>query len=238
MKKSIISILELVLLFFVFISCETTNNLTIKTSDYIIQYTEECADLIEPITQYLDENKAQVFQFLEMDGLKKTAIIKIFPTLESWKRDFVINNYWYEEWMVGNASNGIIKMLNFHEYSKLNSHKNDSFDDYKKTIFHEFVHLCHQQEDISSSFNRCFMEGLATYLAKQMNGRVNLKNYSENQIYNNQEFTKLNEQYVLAYTVIDKLVATMSHEEFLSYVKNGSKFISDKKKIMEILYSE
>lgn len=238
MKKAIISILELVLLFFVFISCETTNNLTVKTSDYIIQYTEECADLIEPITQYLDENKAQVFQFLEMDGLKKTAIIKIFPTLESWKRDFEINNYWYEEWMVGNASNGIIKMLNFHEYSKLNSHKNDSFDDYKKTIFHEFIHLCHQQEDKSTSGSICFTEGLAHYLAEQKFRRVNLKNYSEKQIYDYQEFRKLNGQYMLAHTMVEKLVNSMTHEEFLSYVKDGSKFISDKKKIMEILYSE
>lgn len=238
MKNSIISILASVLVLGNFMSCGTTNKLTAETPDYKIQYTEESADLIEPLTQYLDENKARIFQFLEMDGLKRPAEIKIFPTLESWKKDYAINGENYEEWMVGNAGNGTIKMLNFHEYSKLASHKNDSFEDYKKIILHEFIHLCHQQEDKSTSGSICFTEGLAHYLAKQKFRKVNLKNYSEKQIYDYQEFRKLNGQYMLAHTMVEKLVNSMTHEEFLSYVKNGSKLISDKKKIMEILYSE
>lgn len=72
--------------------------------------------------------------------------------------------------VVANASKDedVIDVLTFEIYKTRPKHEKSTFEDFKKTILHEYVHLCHQKILLDKTKMPAFMmEGIATYLSKQ-----------------------------------------------------------------------
>ncbi|MBQ0052638.1 MAG: hypothetical protein KBT11_11350 [Treponema sp.] len=239
MKKSIISILASVLVLGNFMGCANDESnatdiseetISLDKTSYIVNYTAASADLISDICSYLEEEMPKVNEFMGIDKPAQKLKIYIYPTLDSWKKHLSDIGMSYEEWIVGHASNWQVHMLNFHEYKKLQSHKNDTFDHYKKTVVHEYVHNAHFQ--IKTSTNSCgfLNEGIASHLAQQYDtAKINLSAYSDDYFFKSSGYS-----YAVTQAAIEKMVTNMSHEEFLKYLKDANYYYNNKESLIKL----
>ena len=215
-----------------------SNKLIAEHQDYKIEYTEESADLIEGIVEYMDSHKTAVHEFFGIEGLKKPAKIIIYPNLEEWKSYIVSTGRKYYEWSVGNADGGVIRMLNYHEYSKLKSHKRDTFEYYCKTVFHEYVHFCHQQIKKTNGSYKFFNEGLASYLSNQDRRPIKFSEYNFDDYTDNKKFNSLKNMYGYSHYVVKRMVERLPHEQILEYAKDYRNIKKDLDKIKALLVDE
>ena len=206
------------------------------TSDcYEIEYDSQNEGLVQDVAEALNQNLACVMAFLELEKLDKKIPVKIHPTLESW-RDFIITHGGrYQDWVVGWVPHDTIHVLAYDQYARIQSHQNDTLEDFQKVIIHESVHFCHSQictNRLAFNSNFFFREGLATYLAEQpYNPKINT-DFPKDVIFDPMKFLQnTNDPYSVAQKLVRKVLGKVSHEQFLEYVRDPQKLYDDWEKL-------
>ena len=128
----------------------------------------------------------------------------------------------YRPTNVATVKNNNIEILNFNLYRQAQGHQNRTFDDYLRTLAHEFVHACHMEILIDKTKQPALlMEGIATQLSKQTMYQIDYIDCSAQDL--TQNFYKTHKAYHYAYTIMGYLLATKTHDEILSILKTPHK---------------
>ena len=148
-------------------------------NDKIKLIYNDCDNLyIKEVIQYFNDNYNNIMNCFNLDSLDKRLIIKLWADNESFLKNMsLLLGIKLEEipsWAIGfginerTDSTSQIHYLSLKEIRKIDYHKNNTIDDLKKGLVHEFVHICHSQ-----FCNYCYpqklwiTEGIATYLSNQ-----------------------------------------------------------------------
>lgn len=157
-----------------------------KENKYAIFNYKQCdADLIEGLSNYLDENAHIVFDFFDVKHKEDERVnIEIVSTKKEFnylyiKEKELPSDYTIADWLIGTNifRKRKIIYLSLHDYKNTTHHMKDkpfdkAFEYYKKTILHEFVHYVHGlflEQNNAKNTIRCFGEGIACYLSGQKN---------------------------------------------------------------------
>lgn len=159
-----------------------------KESKFALFNYNQCdTDLIEGLSNYLDENAHIAFEFFNIQhNVDEKVKINIVPTKKEFNYLYIKNrnlplDYHVPDWLVGTSifNKRQIIYLSLHDYKSTSNPMKDepfdnAFDYYKKTILHEFVHFVYglyREKNNKGNTIRCFGEGIACYLSGQRDGK-------------------------------------------------------------------
>lgn len=171
---------------------------------------------IEEISNFLNNNNNKFDVFNIQENINITIII--FDTKLDFDKEYIkYSNKKVYPWMVGCSGDGIIKVVSYLDY-KNTTHKNDTFDEYKKMILHEVVHVVHSY--YTNIFNNPYYkvalgEGLASFLSEQYNDCSNLKEITFEQLMDNNNYI----DYSYYYSFIRYIFENFSQQEILNILK-------------------
>lgn len=184
---------------------------------FIINYNICDLDYINDFIEYLNVNTTRIMNFFNLDELPKK--IKINITVNKKQFDKVYFEAYKEDaydFAFGFAKNNTINYISFCEFNNVPKHENDTYDYYKKTIVHEFVHICNQ---VFSKFSiPCLSEGLAVYLSGQLDNADIKFNYTKEELING----RIN--YRQYYLFVKYIIENYSHEFILNLYKSEEFF--------------
>lgn len=148
----------------------------------IFSYKKCDEDLIDILSNYIEEKAKIAFKFFEVNPPKNKVKIKIVSSKKEYD-DYYIKmfnlpaNTKLKGWMIGNFNfeKNQITYLSLHDFKNTtHSLNNVSFDEaidyYKKTILHEFVHYVNGLFRLKYNCGypeKYLREGIATYLSGQ-----------------------------------------------------------------------
>jgi len=166
-----------------------------KKSQYaVFNYSEAEACLIDSLSQYLDENVGDIYNFFEVDIPKQPVIINIISTKKEFDKYYkyknhLDTNYVCPKWLVGTGSDEI-DLLSINDF-KNTTHAFETkefdkvFSKYCKLLIHEYAHyvneLFNKKHDCSFSA-KYLVEGIAAYLSHQKDGEKLKYSYSFEQL--------------------------------------------------------
>ncbi len=210
-----------------------------------------CKDKVftEKILNDLEDFQKEAMNFFEIDKLSRTFNVQIYDSLTNFVNFVTFNGKEpkrYHDGTVATTRNGVVHILNLELYTQDERHKNNNYDDYIKTLKHEFVHICH--EEILKDKNimpPLLMEGIATRLAGQTKyaNKVTEINCSADDLVF--DFYKIKNNYAYAYEIMGYLMQNKSHNDLLKIlsepqkedvdrlIKDTNKFLKSKQNTIE-----
>ncbi len=206
-----------------------------KESKYaIFEYEEQDENIINDLIDWLDKNAIMIFNFFDIALNNNKVKIQILKNKHEFDKDYKISNklqkdYTVPDWCIGFSNNNQIKIVSFNDYANIPSHKNDTFELYKKTILHEYVHyvnfLFNQSKNCDYT-EKYLVEGIACFLSKQYDGqKLELNSSIENIL--NENFASYSSYYLLTKYLVE------------NYDKNFVlKLFQNKKQAREFLVTE
>lgn len=154
-----------------------------KENNYAIFSFKKCdEDLINILSNYIEEKAHIAFDFFEVNPPKTKVIIKIIPTKVEYDNYYIklyglAPNTKLYGWMIGNFNfeKNQITYLSLHDFNNTTHSLKDvpfeeALDYYKKTILHEFVHYVNglfRKKHNCGYAEKFLTEGIATYLSGQ-----------------------------------------------------------------------
>ena len=204
-----------------------------KDSQYFtIHYEDKDLSLVNDTEKALNENLSRLMKFFNLSALSGKITVDIYSTLEEWIAFIESNGQTYQDYIVGLANNGIISVLAYDQYKKIQMHKDRPFEDFLQIIVHECVHICNYERIENPNNSVCFiMEGLATYLSNQAYNPNIKSDYNRETMCNYQTFYALEDPYSVAQILVRKMLEKMTAEEVIQYSGNLEKFWNDWEKI-------
>lgn len=195
------------------------------SNDIEILYNKCDEDYINEIIGFFKLNYKRIMDYFSIDKIDKKVIIRLWDNSLSFRNGLKkITGYDMPFWATGSSKNdkddeyARIDYLSLNEIKKIDYHKNETVDDLKKGILHEFVHTCHSQSCNYNYPEEYFLsEGVATYLAHQYDNcelSVPIQTILDDIDYVEYE----NYRYLY-----NKLVEMYSHEELLDILNNKTK---------------
>ncbi len=154
-----------------------------KENEFAVFHYNKCdEDLIEILSNFIEQNAKIAFDFFEVAKPKTKVKIKIVPSKKEYD-EYYIKMYHLpadkklQGWMIGNFNfeANQITYLSLHDFNHTTHSLNgtpfdQAVDYYKKTIFHEFVHYVNglfMKEHNCGYPQKYLREGIATYLSGQ-----------------------------------------------------------------------
>ena len=139
---------------------------------FIINYTDSDKDYIDKLLIDIDTEALKIMKFFGIDEIKDKFEVNLIPTKKEFsKLSLELCNFKDDEYGIGFVKDRIMYCLSFKDY-KSTYYSFYKYEDFVKTITHEFVHSCHQLKTNNKSSIRCINEGLACYLSKQYNREI------------------------------------------------------------------
>lgn len=185
---------------------------------------------IDDVIDYLNSQLPMIMNFFKLKTLTKKVKIVIWTDINKYRAH--CEQYTsYKEWMCGDTFGGNINMLSIEECRKTKAHKNMDIKEFKTTIAHEFVHICHGEsilEDVPEKFS-WFWEALATNLANPFDKLIEV-NVSKDELMN--QFNNIKNGYQMAYTIGKYMLTNYSEELIQEYIKYPRLLIRDTDKIL------
>ncbi len=200
--------------------------LNYKIDDDIEIYYNECdREYMNEIIAYFELYYKDVMNFFNINKMDKKVIIKLWDDSDIFRKDLKeITGNDMPFWATGSSKNNRndeysrIDYLSLKEIKKIDYHKNETIDDLKKGILHEFVHTCHSQSCNYNYPKEYFLtEGVATYLAHQYDDCE--LNVSIETILDDVDYVEY-ENYRFLF---NKLVALYNHDDLLDILNNKAK---------------
>ena len=150
----------------------------------VINYQREAEVYLNDLLEHLLNSRIEIYNFFGITPKNKIEI-NIVPTKEKLDEIFKSNfNYDASEWVVGftpiDKDRYQIYLLSYNDYRNT-VHHYKSFEDYKRTLVHEFIHI------INAIFSNGLFpilpiwEGIAVYLSKQYEDSHEIK-VSQNEL--------------------------------------------------------
>lgn len=184
-----------------------------------------CEDevLSNKIISDLNDFKPVAMSFFEIKSLSNKFNIKVYNSLE----DFINFSTFdgkqtkmYHSGKVATTRNGVVHIVNLELYLKDEHHNNCTYDDYIRTLKHEFVHVCHEEilKD-KKVMPPLLMEGIATRLAGQTKYANRVEKIECNADDLKYNFYATKNSYAYAYEIMGYLMENTSHEDLLNLLK-------------------
>ncbi|MCI9434215.1 MAG: hypothetical protein HFI86_02905 [Bacilli bacterium] len=200
--------------------------LKLQNKLFIINYNACDLNYIDDFLKYLNDNASRIMRFFNLDCLPEKITINIIENKP--KFDEIYFSQYKEQaydFAFGFAENNTINYISFCEFNNVPKHLNDTYDYYKKTIVHEFVHICNQV--FSKFFVPCLSEGLAVYLSGQLDN-INIKfNYTKEKLING----RIN--YRQYYLFVKYIIENYNHEFVLNLYKSEEFFYENFDKLYD-----
>lgn len=120
-----------------------------KVSKYaVFEFSKSDSDFIDDLSDYLDNNVKEIFNFFEITPNNKVKI-GIISTKQEYDKIFEEKYKFTSPSSRGFYANGRIYFLSFHDYkntphSYIDSEKLEALEDFKKTLVHEYVHYINE----------------------------------------------------------------------------------------------
>ena len=200
----------------------------IERESFIIECDNDI-DYISDVVKYLETRTKDIMNFFELDSLNSKRKIIVYDDLELYKKH-IEKFYPYQDYMCADTNDGNINLLSIKEAHKTKEHADMTIDDLKRTILHEFVHICQQDAEIEHLDDVIwFWEALATNLGNPDRfKRITIK--ASNEEIN--DFITLRFNYLIAYTIGNYLLDNYDHSRILEYVRYPSKLLNDSNRIL------
>jgi len=149
-----------------------------------INYQSEAEVYINNLLEHLLNSRIEIYNFFGINPKNKIEI-NIIPTKDKLDEIFKANfNYDASEWVVGftpiDQGSYQIYLLSYNDY-KNTVHHYENFEDYKKTLVHEFIHIINAIFSNASFPITPIWEGIAVYLSKQYENSHEIK-VSQNEL--------------------------------------------------------
>jgi hypothetical protein len=165
-----------------------------KELDYmIINYGKKDLSYIEELINFIDEKSQEIVNFFDLTEFGSKVEVTIHDDINKF-RDYVKkiqNKDSIPNWLCGlshSVVNGkytdsrYIEILSLEEYKKTSCHENDTLEDLKYLILHEFTHACHQKYNHNQSVYLWLSEGAATTISHQFDNQHLMFNTSLEQM--------------------------------------------------------
>lgn len=202
----------------------------IINDDIEIFYNECDQKYIGEIISYFELYYKDVMNYFNISKMDKKVIIKLWDNSDIFREELNrITGNDMPFWVTGSSKNNRndeysrIDYISLKEIKKIDYHKNETIDDLKKGVLHEFVHTCHSQSCNYNYPNEYFLtEGVATYLAHQYDNcelNVPIKTILDDVDYVEYENYRF---------LFNKLVELYSHDDLLDILNNKNKLDYDK----------
>ncbi len=203
--------------------------MVLEKNNFIVVY-DDGISYIPEIVDYLESKIDEIMSFFGLEKLKDKRKIVIYDDLELYKKH-IEEYYEYKDYMCADTNDGNINLLSLEEAHKTKEHADMTIEQLKRTILHEFVHICQQECEIEHMDHDIvwFWEALATNLGNpEIFTRLEIK--SNNEEIN--DFISLNNNYSVAFTIGNYLIENYSREEIIEYVKYPSKLLRDSERLL------
>lgn len=150
-----------------------------KVSKYaVFEFSKSDSDFIDDLSDYLDNNVKEIFNFFEITPNNKVKI-SIISTKQEYDKIFEERYKFTSPSSRGFYANGRIYFLSFHDYkntphSYIDSEKLEALEDFKKTLVHEYVHYINElfiKKHNCSYTAKYLVEGIAIYLSHQKDNK-------------------------------------------------------------------
>lgn len=138
---------------------------SIETQFFSVVYNIKDINIIDQITDVIDETYKNIVQFFNLKKDKCKFTLHICPDVESFKTLTGKSDNEYEEWMVGNAdyTNRRLCILS------PNVVHDRTFEDMIKVCKHEVIHIAFDQLGNPDETDIFIAEGIAVAFAEQIN---------------------------------------------------------------------
>ncbi len=200
------------------------------SSDYfIIIYTNETQSLVELIEDALTVNMNKIIEFFGLEEISSKKEIIIYSSIDEYARH--ISKYSpYKDWMVADTFDGNLNVLSLEMCQRTRSHQKMEYEEYKKVILHEFVHLC--QQEINPNAYGCvwFWEALATNLSLQVFDDVKITCTKEQLMF---DYLNLVGNYAISYKLGKYMLTNLEHDLILEYIKMPEKLCNETEQILQ-----
>lgn len=199
------------------------------SDDFIITYTIETQNLVEVIVETLIVNMKKIMDFFGLKEFNNKKEIIIYSNIDEYAKHmskYIV----YQDWMIADTSDGNINILSLDMCKRTNAHKNMNYEDYKKVILHEFVHIC--QSEINPNSDGCvwFWEALATNLSGQISYDIKINCTKEALMY---DYYNLAGNYAISYKIGKYMLENMEHDKILEYVIRPEKLCDETEAILQ-----
>ncbi|MDO5397418.1 MAG: hypothetical protein Q4G33_05760 [bacterium] len=202
------------------------------SDDFIITYTTETQNLvevIEVIVEALIVNMKKIMDFFGLKEFNNKKEIIIYSNIDKYAKH--MSKYiLYQDWMIADTSDGNINILSLDMCQKTNAHKNMSYEEYKKVILHEFVHICQSEINPNSDGCEWFWEALATNLSGQIFYDININCTKEALMY---DYYNLAGNYAITYKIGKYMLENMKHDKILEYVRIPERLCNETEAILQ-----
>lgn len=203
--------------------------MVLEKKNFIIIYDDN-NKYIPDVVNYLESKMDNIMSFFELDSLKKKRKIVIYDDLELYKKH-IEQFYEYQDYMCADTNDGNINLLSLEAARKTHEHADMTLDDLKRTILHEFVHICQQDSEIEhiDSDIVWFWEALATNLGNpEQFTKVKIR-ATNSEI---DEFNSLSSNYPVAFTIGNYMLENISQEKILEYVRYPARLLVNANNIL------
>lgn len=203
----------------------------IFTTEYFeIYYSRDCEGLVEEISGTLLENMERIMDFFRLEKLEKKIFVVIYSETNTYTSHVEECGQAYYEWMIADTFDGRIHVLSLEACRRSPSHAHMDREEYARLIVHEFVHICQQQVEPNCYGCIWFWEALATNLAGQAMGPVEIGCGEEELMFHYQE---LPDAYAISYRLGKYMLEHMPHEQIYNYIRRPADLWEDTEEILE-----
>ncbi len=140
--------------------------MTKETEYFVIEYTDNDLPYIDRLCKDIDNKAKEIIAYFNIDKINERFSLKLISTKKEFSQTIKeLTHFEDDEYGTGFVKDKKMYCLSYLDY-KSTYYKDETYDDFVKTIIHEFVHTCHMFVVKGMSI-RCINEGLACYLSKQ-----------------------------------------------------------------------
>ena len=201
----------------------------------VINYQREAEVYLNDLLEHLLNSRIEIYNFFGITPKNKIEI-NIVPTKEKLDEIFKSNfNYDASEWVVGftpiDKDRYQIYLLSYNDYRNT-VHHYKSFEDYKRTLVHEFIHIINAIFSNASFPITPIWEGIAVYLSKQYENSHEIK-VSQNELIEGKcDYRNFN-------ALFNLIVENYKHEDVLRILNasiDGNIVIEEVLKVQKSIY--
>lgn len=190
-----------------------------------IIYNKEDLENIDEIIETLKNNYHRILSFFKIEQLDKPLYITLYNDHLKFQKELKqITKNDIPFWVTGSSKNNKnddysrIDYLSLNEIKNIEIHKDETIEELKKGLLHEFVHICHSQSCEYNYPKELFLvEGVATYLSNDYQNPI-LSEPIEKVLDNKNYVEYENYRYVF-----DRLIEMFNHDELLNILNNKQK---------------
>lgn len=160
-----------------------------KDLTYItIEYSDKDLDYIDDLCAYIEWSSDEIVTFLNIQTFGEKVHVKLWDNLESFRKCYKDTGYSLDKkgevrkWVCGFAFGNDVHTLCLEAYRQTKTHENNTLQDLKYLIMHEFTHSCHTK--LNPKKYAWLGEGLATTITHQMENEDKIFNFTLNQAIN------------------------------------------------------